>query len=52
MQVINLTAASLIAPDWNSNEMDAAMQGHLSASIRRYGVVVPLIVRDRGNGEV
>ena len=45
MNVIDLPVSAIIAAEWNSNEMDEGMRTHLKASIRRYGLTTPLVVR-------
>ena len=46
MQVIDLPINDVIAAPWNANEMDAEMQARLCRSIERFGIVVPLVVRE------
>ncbi len=51
MTVTNLPAAQLHPAPWNPNAMTPAMQEHLTASLDRFGVVVPVVVRpDPGGG--
>ena len=50
MNVTELPIGSIAAPDWNPNEMDGAMGSRLKASIQRFGLVVPLVVRSAGSG--
>ena len=45
MQVINLPATQLHSAPWNPNAMAPAMQAHLAASLDRFGLVVPVVVR-------
>jgi ParB family chromosome partitioning protein len=49
MQVINLPATQLHSAPWNPNAMTPAMQGHLAASVDRFGLVVPVVVRPDGS---
>jgi ParB family chromosome partitioning protein len=50
MQIIDLPIESIQSPDWNPNQMAEAMRPRLKASIQRFGLVVPLVVRDLGAG--
>jgi ParB family chromosome partitioning protein len=50
MQVINLPTSALSSPEWNANEMDPAMSARLYRSIEHFGLVIPLVVRNIGNG--
>lgn len=50
MQIIELPIESIHCPDWNPNEMDDAMLSRLQASIQRFGVLVPLVVRRLSDG--
>ena len=50
MKTVDLSIGSVVAPDWNPNEMDEPMRNHLRQSIRRFGFLVPLVVRDIGDG--
>ena len=45
MRVTNLPISALTAAEWNPNVMEASALDLLSASIRRYGMIVPLVVR-------
>ena len=45
MNIVDLPLRQLIPASWNSNSMSAAMLDRLAASIRSYGLLVPLIVR-------
>ncbi|MDA8064640.1 MAG: ParB/RepB/Spo0J family partition protein [Thermaerobacter sp.] len=45
MEVTDLPLAQLLPAPWNPNEMDAAALGRLAASIGRFGMVLPLVVR-------
>lgn len=48
MNVVDLPTRQLVPAPWNPNSMDAAMLDWLKASIRSYGLVVPLVVRRIG----
>lgn len=50
MDVIELSVITIEAPSWNPNSMDGDMISYLSRSIRRYGFLVPLVVRAVDNG--
>jgi ParB family chromosome partitioning protein len=50
MQIVDIPIEAIHAPDWNPNQMDEAMRPRLKASIQRFGLVVPLVVRDLGTG--
>lgn len=50
MQIVDLSVQSIHVPEWNANEMDDATRSRLKHSIQRFGLVVPLVVRDLGNG--
>jgi ParB family chromosome partitioning protein len=50
MQIIDIPIESIQSPGWNPNQMDEAMRPRLKASIKRFGLVVPLVVRDLGAG--
>jgi len=50
MNVTELPVGSIAAPDWNPNEMDEGMCSRLKSSIERFGLVVPLVVRQTGGG--
>ena len=45
MQLVDLSIHSIVAADWNSNQMEPLMASRLSCSIQRFGLVVPLVVR-------
>ena len=45
MNIIDLPLRQLIPAPWNSNSMSAPMLDRLTASIRSYDLLVPLIVR-------
>ena len=49
MQIIDLPIDSVTAAHWNPNEMDTDMLEHLKCSIRRFDLVVPLVVRNVGD---
>lgn len=51
MELIDLPIERVHAPDWNPNQMAPDMRARLAASIQRFGLVVPLVVRSAGNGE-
>ena len=50
MRVIDLPIASIRPADWNPNRMDEGMRGRLRASIERFGIIVPLVVRAISGG--
>ncbi|HZA24573.1 MAG TPA: ParB N-terminal domain-containing protein, partial [Dehalococcoidia bacterium] len=50
MQTVDIPIESIHSPAWNPNQMDETMQPRLKASIERFGLVVPLVVRDLGTG--
>ena len=50
MEVRDLPLDRLLPAPWNPNEMDEAALAHLAASIGRFGVVLPLVVRPVGGG--
>jgi ParB family chromosome partitioning protein len=50
MQIVDIPIESIQSPGWNPNQMDEAMRPRLKASIQRFGLVVPLVVRDLGAG--
>jgi hypothetical protein len=50
MRIIDIPIGSIQSPGWNPNQMDEAMRPRLKASIQRFGLVVPLVVRDMGDG--
>ena len=49
MQTVDIPIESIHSPAWNPNQMDETMQPRLKASIERFGLVVPLVVRDVGD---
>ena len=46
MQVVDISVGSITAAHWNPNQMDDAMVDKLRNSIRHFGLVVPLVVRE------
>jgi ParB family chromosome partitioning protein len=50
MQVVDIAIESIQPPVWNPNQMDEVMRPRLKASIQRFGLVVPLVVRGLGAG--
>lgn len=48
MTVVDLPLERIAAAPWNSNRMDEPMRTRLAASIGRYGLVQPLLVRRQG----
>jgi len=50
MQITNLPVKDLKPAPWNANQMDEVMLDKLKVSIKRYGVVQPLVVRPSGGG--
>ena len=50
MQTVDLPIDSIIPAQWNPNEMDPDMLIHLRRSIQRFDLVVPLVVRNVGDG--
>jgi ParB family chromosome partitioning protein len=50
MQIKKIPSENVFPAAWNANEMDPAMLAHLSASIGRFGLVSPLVVRRIGTG--
>ena len=50
MQVIDIPIGSITVADWNPNQMGDALAEKLRASIRRFGLVVPLVVRELADG--
>ena len=45
MKIVDIPIDSIVPAEWNPNEMDPAMLDHLRCSIRRFDLVVPLVVR-------
>ena len=50
MRVTDLPIASIRPAEWNPNRMDEAMRSRMRASIERFGIIVPLVVRAVGGG--
>ena len=50
MKVIDLPMTSIRPADWNPNRMDEAMRSRMRASVERFGMVAPLVVRAIGAG--
>ena len=50
MQVIDFPITDIVAAEWNANEMDPEMRAHLRRSIERFGLLVPLVVRQVAPG--
>ena len=48
MKVIEIPLDKLREAPWNANQMDEAMLERLKESLRRYGLVGPLVVRPIG----
>ena len=46
MQVIDLPISDIVPAKWNANETDPEMRARLRRSIERFGLVVPLVVRE------
>ncbi len=49
MEIVDLPMNSIIAAQWNPNEMDWDMLSHLRRSIQRFELLVPLVVRKVGD---
>ncbi len=49
MEIVDLPMNSIIAAQWNPNEMDPDMLSHLRHSVQRFDLVVPLVVRNVGD---
>ena len=45
MRLVELPLSAIEDPDWNPNFMDELTRNRLRASIERFGLVVPLVVR-------
>ena len=45
MNIVDLPLARLVEAPWNPNAMDLRMLGRLEESIRRYCLLIPLVVR-------
>jgi ParB family chromosome partitioning protein len=50
MQIVDIPIESIQSPGWNPNQMDRTMKYRLEEAIRRFGLVVPLVVREKGDG--
>ena len=50
MTVVDLPLDRITPAPWNANRMDEPMRGRLAASLGRYGLVQPLLVRRQGKG--
>ncbi len=50
MNVVDIPLDRITAAPWNANRMDQPMHGRLIASLGRYGLVQPLLVRRQGEG--
>ena len=50
MQVIDLPITDIVAAERNGNEMDPEMRARLHRSIERFGLLVPLVVRQVAPG--
>ena len=48
MELTNIPAPALRVAPWNPNSMSPAMEAHLAASLDRFGLVVPVVVRPDG----
>ena len=46
MEVIEIPINQISEANWNANEMDPEMEGKLSRSIKRFSLLVPLVVRE------
>jgi ParB family chromosome partitioning protein len=46
MEIVDLRLGSVVSADWNPNQMDQLMRTRLERSIQRFGLVVPLVVRE------
>jgi ParB family transcriptional regulator, chromosome partitioning protein len=49
VKLVEIGLDKLIEAPWNPNREDASMLQHLEASVRRYGLVEPLVVRPAQN---
>src|SRR5918996_1132926 len=49
MQIVDIPIEPIQSPGWNANQMDRAMKCRLEEAIRRFGLVVPLVVREKGD---
>ena len=50
MELVHLPLDQLREAPWNPNEADAATLRRLGASLQRFGLVLPLVVRPEGDG--
>lgn len=50
MEIVELALESITAAGWNPNNMDGEMRERLRRSIQRFGLVVPLVVREVATG--
>jgi ParB family chromosome partitioning protein len=50
MQIVDIPIEPIQSPAWNPNQMDRTMKYRLEEAIRRFGLVVPLVVREKGDG--
>lgn len=50
MKIMDIPPVQLREAPWNPNSMDPAMLAHLKASVARFTVVRPLVVRHLGSG--
>ena len=50
MTVVNIPLDRITPAPWNANRIDEPMRGRLAASLGRYGLVQPLLVRRQGEG--
>ena len=50
MQVVDLPVRSIASADWNPNHMSDLMVEKLRESVRHFGWVVPLVVRELASG--
>ena len=50
MQVIDIPIDHIRAATWNANEMEPEMSARLRRSILRFGLVVPIVVREVADG--
>lgn len=50
MLVTEVPVDHISPPTWNPNELDPAMHARLLTSIRRFGLVAPLVIRSVGPG--
>lgn len=51
MQVVEISIRSIVAAGWNPNQMGDLMAEKLRQSIQRFGLVVPLVVREVARGK-